>query len=48
MRRIIEWFFSLFISESDIKEFKKEELARLRKEYTDYKNKQYLNKLRKR
>lgn len=48
MRRLIEWFFSLFISNADIKEFKKEELERLRKEYTQYKNKQYINKLRKR
>jgi hypothetical protein len=48
MRRLIEWFFSLFVSNADIKEFTKEELERLSKEYTDYKNKQYINKLRKR
>lgn len=48
MRNIIEWFFSLFISKSEIKEFRKEELAKLRKEYTEYKNKEYLSRLKKR
>lgn len=47
MRRLIEWFFSLFISKQSIEELRIEEVKRLRKEYTDYKNKVYFNKLRK-
>jgi hypothetical protein len=47
MRRLIEWFFSLFISKQKIEEFKAEEAKRLRKEYTEYQNKVYFNKLSK-
>ena len=47
MRKLIEWFFSLFISKHTLEEFRKEEAKRLRKEYTDYKNKVYFNKLSK-
>ena len=48
MSRLVEWFFSLFISKHTLEEFRKEEAKRLRKEYTDYKNKVYFDKLRKR
>ena len=47
MRKLIEWFFSLFIDKLKVEEFRKEEAKRLRKEYTEYQNKVYFNKLRK-
>jgi hypothetical protein len=47
MRKLIEWFFSLFINKSSIEELRIEESKKLRKEYTDYKNKVYFNKLSK-
>jgi hypothetical protein len=47
MRKLIEWFFSLFISKSKIEALKKEEADKLRSEILDYKNKVYFNKLRK-
>lgn len=47
MRKLIEWFFSLFISKVTLEEFRKEEYKRLRKEYTEYQNKVYFNKLSK-
>ena len=46
MRKLIEWFFSLFIDKSKVEAFKKEEADKLRSELLDYKNKVYLNKLR--
>ena len=48
MRKLIEWFFSLFIDKSKIEALKKEQADKLRSELLDYKNKVYLNKLRKR
>ena len=48
MRKLIEWFFSLFINKKSIEELRIEEAKRLRKEYTEYKNKVYFNKLRRR
>ena len=47
MRRIIEWFFSLFIDKSKIEALKKEASCDLRKELLEYKNKTYFNKLSK-
>jgi len=47
MSRLVEWFFSLFISKQSIEELRIEESKKLRKEYTDYKNKVYFNKLSK-
>ena len=47
MRRLIEWFFSLFISKSKIDEVRKEASCDLKKEYTKYQNEVYFNKLRK-
>ena len=47
MRKLIERFFSLFISKKSIEELRMEESNRLRKEYLDYQNAKYLNKLRK-
>jgi len=45
MRRLIEWFFSLFISKSKIEALKKEAAKELGREYLEYKNKVYFNKL---
>ena len=47
MRKLIEWFFSLLIDNAKVEAFKKEEAEKLRKEYLDYQNAKYLNKLRK-
>ena len=47
MRKLIEWFFSLFIDKSKIEDLKKEASNELRSELLDYKNKVYFNKLRK-
>lgn len=47
MRKLIEWFFSLFINKKSIEELRIEEAKRLRKEYTEYQNKVYFNKLSK-
>jgi hypothetical protein len=47
MRRIIEWFFSLFINKSKIEALKKEAAKELGREYLEYKNKVYFNKLSK-
>jgi hypothetical protein len=46
MRKLIEWFFSLFIDKSKIEALKKEASNELRSELLDYKNKVYFNKLR--
>lgn len=46
MRKLIEWFFSLFIDKSKIEQLKKEEANKLRKELIEYQNKVYFNKLR--
>jgi len=46
MRRLIEWFFSLFIDKSKIEALKKEAAKELGREYLEYKNKVYFNKLR--
>ena len=48
MRKLIEWFFSLFVDKSKIEALKKEASNELRSELLDYKNKVYFNKLRKR
>ncbi len=45
MRKVIEWFFSLFISKSKIEEFKELEANKMREELLEYKNKVYFNKL---
>jgi hypothetical protein len=47
MRRLIEWFFSLFIDKSKIEAVKKEAAKELGREYLEYKNKVYFNKLSK-
>ncbi len=47
MSRLVEWFFSLFISKSKIDEVRKEASNDLRKELLDYQNKAYFNKLSK-
>jgi hypothetical protein len=47
MRRLVEWFFSLFISKSKIDIVRKEASCDLKKEYTKYQNEVYFNKLRK-
>ena len=47
MRRLVEWFFSLFISKSKIDIVRKEASNDLRKELLEYKNKTYFNKLSK-
>ena len=48
MRKLIEWFFSLFIDKSKIESLKKEASNELRNELLEYQNKVYFNKLRKR
>lgn len=48
MRKLIEWFFSLFIDKSKIEALKKEASNELRNELLEYQNKVYFNKLRKR
>lgn len=48
MRKLIEWFFYLFIDKSKIQELKKEASNELRSELLEYQNKVYFNKLRKR
>jgi hypothetical protein len=47
MSRLVEWFFSLFISKSKIDIVRKEASNDLKKEYTKYQNEVYFNKLRK-
>jgi hypothetical protein len=47
MRKLIEWFFSLFIGKSKIEILKKEATEELRKELLEYQNKTYFNKLSK-
>ena len=47
MSRLVEWFFSLFIDKSKIDIIRKEATEELKKEYTEYQNKVYFNKLRK-
>jgi hypothetical protein len=47
MSRLVEWFFSLFIDKSKIEILRKEASEELKKEYIEYKNKVYFNKLRK-
>jgi len=47
MRKLVEWFFSLFIDKSKLEELKKEAACELKKEYIEYQNKVYFNKLRK-
>ena len=47
MSRFIEWFFSLFIDKSKIEILKKEAAKELGKEYLEYQNKVYFNKLKK-
>jgi len=46
MSRLVEWFFSLFIDKSKIEALKKEAAKELGREYLEYKNKVYFNKLR--
>ena len=46
MKRLIEWFFSLFIDKAKIEALKKEASNELRSELLEYKNKVYFNKLR--
>ena len=48
MRKLIEWFFSLFIYKSKVEALKKEASNELRNELLEYKNKVYFNKLRRR
>ena len=48
MSRLVEWFFSLFIDKSKMDIIRKEASEELKKEYTEYQNKVYFNKLRKR
>ena len=48
MRKLIEWFFSLFIDKSKLEALKKEASNELRNELLEYQNKVYFNKLRKR
>jgi hypothetical protein len=46
MSRLVEWFFSLFISKSKTDEVRKKASCDLKKEYTKYQNEVYFNKLR--
>jgi hypothetical protein len=48
MRKLIEWFFSLFINKSKLEALKKEASNELRNELLEYQNKVYFNKLRRR
>jgi hypothetical protein len=48
MRKLIEWFFSLFIDKSKVEALKKEASNELRNELLEYQNKVYFNKLRRR
>ena len=47
MSRLVEWFFSLFIDKSKIEILRKEATEELKKEYLEYQNKVYFNKLKK-
>ena len=46
MRRLIEWIFSLFIDKAKIETLKKEATKELGREYLEYQNKVYFNKLK--
>ena len=46
MKNLIEWFFSLFVKEDDIKRLKTSEANKMREELLEYQNKIYFNKLR--
>jgi hypothetical protein len=45
MRKIVEWFFSFFISKEAMEAEKESALRNIKKELRDYKNKTYFNKL---
>jgi hypothetical protein len=47
MSRLVEWFFSLFIDKHKIDILRKEAAEELKKEYLEYQNKVYFNKLSK-
>jgi len=47
MNKLVEWFFSLFISKDKIELVRKEASCDLRKELLEYQNKEYFNKLSK-
>jgi hypothetical protein len=47
MIRLVEWFFSLFIDKSKMYIIKKEAAKELGREYLEYQNKVYFNKLSK-
>lgn len=47
MSRLVEWFFSLFVDKSKIEVLRKEAAKELGKEYLEYQNKVYFNKLSK-